>query len=76
LINDPKIVLADEPTGNLDTKTGWEIVSLMKRLSTEKNQTFVVVTHDQGVAENANRIIHLKDGVIQGVKKGSGGMRP
>jgi putative ABC transport system ATP-binding protein len=76
LINDPKIVLADEPTGNLDTKTGWEIVSLMKRLSTEKNQTFVVVTHDQGVAENANRIIQLKDGVIQGVKKGSGGMRP
>jgi len=76
LINDPKIVLADEPTGNLDTRTGWEIVSLMKRLSTEKNQTFVVVTHDQGVAENANRIIQLKDGVIQGVKKGSGGIRP
>lgn len=75
LINDPKIVLADEPTGNLDTKTGWEIVSLMNRLSAEKNQTFVVVTHDQGVAENANRIIHLKDGVVQGVKKGSGGMR-
>jgi len=76
LINDPKIVLADEPTGNLDTKTGWEIVSLMKRLNAEKGQTFVVVTHDQGVAETANRILQLKDGVIQGVKKGSGGIRP
>jgi len=72
LINDPKIVLADEPTGNLDTTTGWEIVRLMKRLNQEKGQTFVVVTHDQGVAETAHRMIHLKDGVIQGVKKGSG----
>jgi len=72
LINDPKIVLADEPTGNLDTTTGWEIVRLMKRLNEEKGQTFVVVTHDQGVAETAHRMIYLKDGVIQGVKKGSG----
>jgi len=78
LINDPKIVLADEPTGNLDTTTGWEIVRLMKRLNQEKGQTFVVVTHDQSVAETANRIIYLKDGWIQGVKKvsGSGGLRP
>ena len=75
LINDPKIVLADEPTGNLDTTTGWEIVRLMKRLNEEKGQTFVVVTHDQGVAETANRMIYLKDGVIQGVKKGSGSER-
>jgi len=76
LINDPKIVLADEPTGNLDTTTGWEIVRLMKRLNEEKGQTFVVVTHDQGVAETANRMIQLKDGIIQGVKKGSEGIRP
>jgi len=72
LINDPKIVLADEPTGNLDTTTGWEIVRLMKRLNQEKGQTFVVVTHDQGVAETAHRMIYLKDGVIQGMKKSSG----
>ncbi len=71
LINDPKIVLADEPTGNLDTTTGWEIVQLMKRLNEEKAQTFVVVTHDPSIAENADRILYLKDGLIAGVKKGS-----
>jgi len=69
LINDPKIVLADEPTGNLDTKTGWEIVQLMKKLNEEKGQTFVVVTHDPHIAETANRIIHLKDGLIEGIKE-------
>jgi len=71
LINDPKIVLADEPTGNLDTTTGWEIVQLMKRLNEEKAQTFVVVTHDPSIAETADRIVYLKDGLIEGVKKGS-----
>jgi putative ABC transport system ATP-binding protein len=75
LVNDPKIVLADEPTGNLDTTIGWEIVHLMKHLSEEKGQTFVVVTHDQSVAETAERMIYLKDGMIQGVKKGSGSVR-
>jgi putative ABC transport system ATP-binding protein len=69
LINNPKIVLADEPTGNLDTKTGWEIVQLMKRLNQEKNQTFIVVTHDPHIAETADRIIHLKDGQIDGIKE-------
>ncbi len=69
LANDPKIVLADEPTGNLDTKTGWEIVQLIKRLNTEKDQTFVIVTHDPHIAEAADRIIQLKDGRIEGVKE-------
>jgi len=69
LINNPKIVLADEPTGNLDTKTGWEIVQLMKKLNEEKRQTFVVVTHDPHLAEAADRMIHLKDGLIEGIKE-------
>lgn len=72
LINEPKIVLADEPTGNLDTNTGWEIVQLMKRLNTEKGQTFIVVTHDPAIAETVDRIIYLKDGMIQRIKKGHG----
>jgi len=72
LINDPKIVLADEPTGNLDTSTGGEIVQLMKRLNEEKGQTFVVVTHDPAIAETVDRIIYLKDGRIQRIKKGYG----
>lgn len=69
LVNDPIIILADEPTGNLDTKTGFEIVQLMKRLNEEKGQTFVVVTHDPAIAETADRIVHLEDGLIKGVKK-------
>lgn len=71
LINNPKIVLADEPTGNLDTKTGWEIVQLMKKLNEEKKQTFVVVTHDPQIAETADRIIYLKDGMVERVKEAS-----
>jgi putative ABC transport system ATP-binding protein len=69
LINNPKIILADEPTGNLDTKIGGEIVQLMRRLNKEKGQTFVVITHDPTIAENADRIIYLKDGLIEGVKE-------
>jgi len=69
LITNPKIVLADEPTGNLDTKTGWEIVQLMKKLNREKRQTFIVVTHDPHIAEEADRTIFLKDGLIENVKE-------
>ena len=71
LVNNPKIVLADEPTGNLDTKIGGEIVQLMKELNKEKEQTFVVITHDVTIAENADRIIYLKDGLIEDVKEAS-----
>ena len=69
LINNPKIALADEPTGNLDTKTGLEVIQLMKNLNKEKRQTFVIITHDPSIAETADRIIYLKDGLIEGIKK-------
>jgi putative ABC transport system ATP-binding protein len=68
LINNPKLVLADEPTGNLDTKSGWEIVNLMRKLNEDIGQTFIVVTHDPQIAEAADRIIYLKDGLIEGIK--------
>jgi putative ABC transport system ATP-binding protein len=70
LINDPEIILADEPTGNLDTKTGQEIVQLIKHLNQEQGKTFIIVTHDTHVAQTADRIIHIKDGQIAEIRKG------
>lgn len=64
LANDPKIILADEPTGNLDSRTGKRIMKLLMRLSREENKTLIVVTHDLKIAEKAQRIIKLKDGKI------------
>ena len=66
LINDPSIILADEPTGNLDTKTGEEIVGLFQRLNLERGITVVFVTHESVVAEHTRRIIHLRDGALEG----------
>jgi lipoprotein-releasing system ATP-binding protein len=64
LINEPELVLADEPTGNLDSKTGGEIIELLKSLHVEKNTTLVIATHDAKVAANAERVIELVDGRI------------
>jgi putative ABC transport system ATP-binding protein len=65
LINDPAIVLGDEPTGNLDSKTGSEIVELMRDLNQEMSITFILVTHNPEVANATRRIIHLRDGKIE-----------
>ena len=64
LVNDPTILLADEPTGNLDTKTGEEIIGLFQKLHKEKGQTVVYVTHDSFIARHTQRIIRLVDGKI------------
>jgi putative ABC transport system ATP-binding protein len=64
LVNSPSIVLADEPTGNLDTKTGDEIMALFTRLHSEGN-TLILVTHENDVAQRANRIIHVRDGKVE-----------
>jgi ABC-type lipoprotein export system ATPase subunit len=64
LANDPTIILADEPTGNLDSRTGKEIVMLLKRFSEKEGKTVVVVTHDSAIQELADLTIHIKDGKI------------
>jgi putative ABC transport system ATP-binding protein len=64
LVNSPSIVLADEPTGNLDTKTGDEIMALFARLHSDGN-TIIVVTHENDVAQRANRVIHVRDGKVE-----------
>ena len=66
LINDPAIILADEPTGNLDSKTGLEIISIFQQLHEERGITVIYVTHDAEIAAFTQRIIHLLDGRIVG----------
>jgi len=63
LVNNPSIILADEPTGNLDTKTGEEIMQVFDELQRQGN-TIILITHEQFIAEHANRIVHILDGVI------------
>ena len=64
LVNNPSLILADEPTGNLDTKTGKEILDIFKRLNQEKNITIILVTHEPELAQIASRRMHLRDGQI------------
>jgi len=65
LVNEPAIILADEPTGNLDSKSGDEIMNLLLELNQEKGTTLIIVTHDPEVASVATRIINLRDGMIE-----------
>ena len=65
LINEPALILADEPTGNLDSHTGAEIMSLLLKLNKEQNLTLVIVTHDPSIAAQTQRVIRLRDGLIE-----------
>jgi len=64
LVNNPSLVLADEPTGNLDTKTGRIVLETFQRLNSEQNRTIILITHERYVAEHANRIINILDGSL------------
>lgn len=65
LVNDPEVILADEPTGNLDTKSGEDVVKLIESLNDKYGKTIVVVTHHLGLAKRANRRVYIKDGKIE-----------
>ena len=65
LANNPEIIIADEPTGNLDSKRSTEIIALLKKLREEKNITLIIITHDMNIAHQADRVIYIQDGKIK-----------
>ena len=64
LVGDPKVILADEPTGSLDSKTGQEVMSLLIKLNQEDKATIIIITHDKSIAAQCPRIIEIADGKI------------
>ena len=64
LVNDPSIILADEPTGNLDSKVGAEVMGLFQRLNVEHGMTVILVTHEPDIAEHTRRVLRLYDGLV------------
>lgn len=66
LVNNPAIMLADEPTGNLDSENSKEIISLLRQFNKEYNQTVIIITHDEKIANSADRVITIEDGKITG----------
>jgi putative ABC transport system ATP-binding protein len=65
LVNDPRIILADEPTGNLDSKAGAEVMGIFQRLNVEQGITVILVTHEPDIAEHCRRVVQIYDGVIR-----------
>lgn len=66
LVNDPAMILADEPTGQLDSRSGEEVMNILLGLNRERGTTLILVTHDANIAAHAQRIIHLRDGLVEG----------
>jgi putative ABC transport system ATP-binding protein len=71
LVNNPSLILADEPTGNLDSKTGEIVLGTFQDLNEKQNRTIILITHEREVAEYTNRIITIRDGAIVEDKKNS-----
>ena len=71
LANDPEVLLADEPTGNLDSKSGENVINFLKDLHHKENKTIILVTHDSEIASHAEKIYHLRDGKIVNIEKGT-----
>ena len=74
IVNEPAIIMADEPTGNLDSKVGKEIMSLLLDLNKQRGTTLIIVTHDPTIADQTQRIIRLRDGVVENDNWKKGGM--
>lgn len=65
IVTDPAMILADEPTGNLDTKSGEEIMQILLSLNAERGTTLIIVTHDPDIAARTRRVVHIRDGVVE-----------
>ncbi len=76
LVNDPAIIMADEPTGNLDSKVGREIMALLLNLNRERGTTLIIVTHDPTIAEQTQRVIRLRDGLLDSANGKEGTVHP